>query len=457
MHLLRLSLRQRVAATLGLGTLLITSLLAAAMWNIATGYLLDQRMSSAIRQAEVNARLVNGTLVFGPEGLEALLKGLTGGRPDASILLERPVGWTTTGRQVSPASLPADLLALARDGVPAAQRAFVEGVPVIAVAYPTPAENGVYVELFDLIELDRTFRFLSALLVVGVVASALFAVGLGAWAGRRALRPLTELTAAAGRIAGGELGARLPEEGRDPDLAPIAATFNTTAEALERRVRRDARFAGDVSHELRSPLTTMVNAGEVLQRRRDELPPAAARAVELLTSELDRFQRMVVDLLEISRGDEGVPDPAPELIDLADLVRNVAGARSGPRLPVEAEEPAPLVRGDRRRMDRVVANLLDNAERHGGGAVRAAVMRRDGKVRLEVDDAGPGVPEELRERIFERFARGELAGMRGDDTGSGLGLALVAEHVARAGGTVRVECSEAGGARFVVELAEVAR
>jgi two-component system sensor histidine kinase MtrB len=452
--ILRLSLRRRVAATLGVGSLLLASVLAAVTWNLASGYLLDQRMHSAARQAEVNVRLVDGTLRFNPEGLEDLLTGITGGRADSSILLERPVGWTTSGRQVSPASLPDGLVDLARSGTPGRQRVTVEGVPVIAVAYPTGAEGGVYVELFDLLELEHTFRFLSAVLIVATVVSGLFGVGLGSWAGRRALRPLTELTAAAGRIAGGDLHARLPEGGADPDLEPLAATFNTTAAALEQRVRRDARFAGDVSHELRSPLTTMVNAAEVLRRRRDEMPPTAGRAVDLLTSELDRFQRMVVDLLDISRADAGAADPAPELIDLAELVRNVVAARPAARVHVECDEPAPLVRGDRRRLDRVVANLLDNAERHGGGAVLVAVLRRDGRVRLEVDDAGPGVPEPLRERIFERFARGELAGMRGDDTGSGLGLALVAEHVARAGGAVWVEDGPAGGARFVVELEE---
>ncbi|HVL85325.1 MAG TPA: ATP-binding protein [Pseudonocardia sp.] len=457
MSILRLSVRQRVALTLGGGSLVLTSVLAAATWNLAAGYLADQRLQSAARQAEVNVRLVDGTLAAGTGGLEDLLTGLTGGRPDSSILLERRQGWTTTGRQVAPEALPDRLVELARQGVPSRQRVVVQGLPVIAVAFPTRVENGVYVELFDLGELDRTIRFLSGVLVAGTVASALFGVALGSWAGRRALRPLTELTAAAGRIAGGDLAARLPAGGADPDLAQLAATFNATAEDLQRRVRRDARFAVDVSHELRSPLTTMVNAAEVLNRRRGEMPPAAARAVELLTSEIDRFQRMVVDLLEISRDDAGATDATPEDIDLADLVRNVAAAGPAAGVPVEVDARPPLVRGDRRRLDRVVANLLDNAERHGGGAVRIAILRRAGKVLLEIDDAGPGVPPEFRERVFERFARGELAGARGDDTGSGLGLALVAEHVARGGGCVRVQDAPAGGARFVVELGEVPR
>jgi signal transduction histidine kinase len=195
----------------------------------------------------------------------------------------------------------------------------------------------------------------------------------------------------------------------------------------------------------------MVNATELLSRRRGELPGTAVRAVDLLGAEVHRFQQMVVDLLEISREDQIGDRQVRETLDLAELVGNVlAGRDDAPDL--EAEGLPALVRGDRRRLERVVGNLLDNAGCYGGGAVRVAVCRRDGWLRLEVDDEGPGVPEELRERVFERFARGTRAGQRGTDTGSGLGLALVAQHVARHDGAVWVEDRPGGGARFVVEV-----
>jgi two-component system, OmpR family, sensor histidine kinase MtrB len=255
-------------------------------------------------------------------------------------------------------------------------------------------------------------------------------------------------------VAQGDLHARLPEQS-DPDLAPLAATFNATASALEQRVRRDARFAGDVSHELRSPLTTMVNASEVLQRRRAELPATARQAADLLAVEVQRFRHMVVDLLEIARLDQDVDKQALETVDLGTLVRSVAASRPGD-VPIEVEQPPPLVLADRRRLDRVVANLLDNAQRHAGGPVRVAVLRRQGCVRLEVDDAGPGVPAHLRDRVFERFAR-VAASHRRDDGGTGLGLAVVAQHVRAHAGTVWVEDRPGGGARFVVELPELSR
>jgi signal transduction histidine kinase len=185
----------------------------------------------------------------------------------------------------------------------------------------------------------------------------------------------------------------------------------------------------------------------VLRRRREHLPGTAGTALELLTSEVDRFARMVVELLEISRADQ-TDDPPPEELALDALVRNVIATRD--RVPVELE-PA-VVLADRRRMDRVLTNLLDNADRHAGGAVLVSARRNGSTVRLAVEDAGPGVPEQLRELIFERFARGVMAGSRGDDTGSGLGLALVREHVHRLGGRVWVEDREPRGSRFVVEL-----
>lgn len=448
----RLSLRWRVAVVLGIGSLLLTSALAVLVWNLTSGYMLRQREQSAIRQAEVNARLVDQALSTGSDGLEDLLTGLTTG-PDSTVLLYRPGQVLTSGRQVDPRVLPEELVELGRRDTPASQRLVVDGIPVLAVSLPISSTDGAYVELAPLVQLDQTFRFLSILLMAGVVVSGLLGVALGSWASRRALRPLTALTAAASRIAGGDLKARLPTQ-TDPDLAHLASTFNTTADALEQRVLRDARFAGDVSHELRSPLTTMVNAAAVLRRRRAEIPGTAGRALDLLTSEVDRFADMVVDLLEISRADQEADNTDLEIIDLSSLVDNVLDSRPGTDAPVRTGPPGPQVLGDRRRLDRVVNNLLDNAERHAGGAVRVAVLAQDGYARLEVDDAGPGVPPDVRDRIFNRFDRGNRAGSRGTDTGSGLGLALVAQHVQRHGGSVWVEDRPGGGARFVVEIPE---
>lgn len=449
----RLSLRWRVAAAFGAGSVLLTSMLAVAAWNLVSGYMLDQRQDSAVRQARVNVRLVEQALRTNSEGLDELLTGLSTG-PDSSILLHQPGHWVTSGRQVDLGRLPARFLALAKAGSAVEQRVRVAGIPVLAVALPVDRTASFYVELFPLLQLDQTFGFLSALLAAGVVASGVLGGGLGVWTSQRALRPLRGLTAAAARIAAGDLTARLPAQA-DRDLAQLETTFNATADALEQRIRRDARFAGDVSHELRSPLTTLVNVAEILEHHQDELPAPSREAVQLLTSVLQGFQQTVVDLLEISRGDQDADELALEPVDLADLVHGILAAALPDRpVPVSAQPAPVVVHADRRKLERIVANLVDNAHQHADGPVRIGITRLGATVRLEVEDAGPGVPVELRERIFERFARGVLSGRRGSSTGSGLGLALVAQHVAQHGGRVWVEERPGGGARFVVCLPE---
>ena len=444
----RLSLRWRVAVAFGLASVAVASLIGVATWKLATTYMLEQRRQSATLQASVNARLVDTALRSGSGSLGELLSGLVVD-PGSSILLARPQGLLTSGRAIETTDLPPSLLAPPADD-PSWLVTDIDGIPVLAISLQGVSPGTVYVQLFPLAELERIQSFLVLVLIAGAVASGLLGVGLGWWTSKRALRPLTELTTSAARVAGGDLQVRLPEQ-EDPDLAPLAATFNATVEALERRVRLDARFAGDISHELRSPLTTMVNAIEVLRHRRGAMPAAAGQAVDLLSSEIERFQQMLLDLLEISRADQDVDDRALESVDLAVLVAKVIDTTPIVCPPTIVGYPPP-VHADRRRLVRVVANLLANAERHGGGVVKVTVTERDGMARIEVDDNGPGVPVDQRAQIFERFARGSRAGERGHETGSGLGLALVARHVQLHSGAVWVEDRPGGGARFVVEL-----
>jgi two-component system sensor histidine kinase MtrB len=448
--LARVPVRSRVIAAFVLGSVAVSAVVAAVTWNLTTGYMMQQREQSVDRQAIVNARLVDGALARNSTDLAALLTGLASS-PEAAIFVRQRDGWITGGTvsdNIGPADMPTALLAAAGRGDTARQRIRVGGTPLVAVAMQLPRTGVSYVEVFPLRDLDRTFRFISLMLLGGVLATALLGATMGWWAGRRALRPLTELTAAAARIAHGDLSTRLPLRD-DKDLGPIAAAFNETAGDLQARVARDARFASDVSHELRSPVTTMAAAMEVLVRRRDEASPAARHAIDLLDTDLRRFRRLVGDLLEISRVDQGAFRLSAERLDLRELAANVV-ARTSP-VPVEATGPVPVL-GDRRRLEQAVSNLVDNAERHGRGLLRVGVCRVDGCARLEVDDAGPGVPVADRERIFERFARVSDRDRHVDDTGTGLGLALVAQHVRLHSGRVWVTDRPGGGARFVLEL-----
>ncbi len=452
--LTRVPLRTRVMVWFSLVSLAVAGALALATWHLATGYMIQQRETSAIRQAGGNAGLVESMLRRDSAGLEELLTGL-GAEAESAVLLVDDGEWISGGNLVDPKRLPAGFLRLVQDGTSAHQRTVVDGVPVLAVGLPLRNLAATYVEVTPTRELDRTFRFLSWILLAGTAATGLAGALLGRWAAIHALRPLRRFTDTATKAARGDLDARLPPT-RDPDLIPLADAFNDTTERLQRRVARDTRFAGDISHELRSPLTTMLNAMKVLQRRSADLPEGTRAAVDLLDTDLRRFRRMVDDLLEISRGEQDTDNSTFELLDLAKLVRITAG-RHGPVPPAALDiDATPWVLADRRRLERVLANLLDNAERHGRGLVRLGVLRRDGHARIEVDDAGPGVPADASEHIFERFARGSPADRDASDSGVGLGLALVSQHVHRHDGHAWVEQRPGGGARFVVEIPEVA-
>ena len=300
------------------------------------------------------------------------------------------------------------------------------------------------------------------LLVAGVVTTIL-GIAFGRFAASRSLRPLADVSRAAGAIAGGELDTRLDEEAADPDLEGLTLSFNAMVDQLQERIEREARFNSDVSHELRSPLTTLAASLEVLQADRDKLPPRSQRALQLLAADMQRFQRMVTDLLEMSRADAGPVDVFLEEVNVGELVeRSVEtglghmdgkGNGSAPPVLVDPGVRAWRVGADKRRFERVMVNLMENAANYGGGVVEIGVVPGAGDwVDVTVDDAGPGIEPAERNKVFERFYRGSVSGRRGTGTGTGLGLALVAEHMRVMHGTVRVESSPEGGARIVLSL-----
>ncbi len=212
----------------------------------------------------------------------------------------------------------------------------------------------------------------------------------------------------------------------------------------------DARFVADVAHELRGPLTTLIAAVEVISRGRAELPDRLAAAVEIVDVQVHDLRRLVLDLLDISRFDSGTASLELEPVQLGRFFAALLDAR-GDRADIWIEPGAEMVRADVRRLRQAVGNLLDNAERYAGGATAVIAERRAGSICLIVDDAGPGIAREDRQRVFGRFERGPL-GRTADPRGSGLGLALVSEHVRLHGGEVWVEEAPSGGARFVVAV-----
>ncbi len=363
----------------------------------------------------------------------------------ATMLYLQDHWYAMTGR---PSDLPPDLIETAIGGNVVQRRIEVGGQPVLAVGVPIGRQGDAFFEWHPLSSLDATLQRMKITLIAAAIATALVGLAVGRLASTLALRPLAELTRAADAVARGKLDARLPAE-NDKDLGGLARSFNQTAADLERRVAADARFAGDVSHELRTPLMTMLNSMQLIQNHRAELPAAVREPVELLGDDLDRFRRLVIDLLEISR-DDGGDRGSREIVRIADLVRAAADATAGREVTVvEPEAEALTLHADKRRLERVIANLVENAEDHAGGCKGVGVEAGGLGVIITVDDAGPGIAAEDRSRVFERFGRGETSG-RG--RGVGLGLAIVARHVQWHHGTIQVTDRPGGGARFVVEL-----
>lgn len=444
-----IGLRGTVTLSFAVGGLLLSLLLAVGTYLAARHYLVQQREQSALRQTYVDASVVlDGLRTQGarvPDVLDAV-----GAPADSQLVVQRSGRWFSSSLDLGPSALPSQVITGVGDGSVTYAWTQVRGRPAVVVGVPLREAGAQFYEVATAEELAST---LSTLLVV-LLAFAAVGTAAGAVAGRlaaaRVMAPLDDVAGAAARIAAGGLQTRLPPTS-DPDLATIVGSFNSMVEALEERIRRDARFAADVGHELRSPLTTLVASVEVIQRRRDELPERTRRAVDLIGVELDRFRRTLEDLLELGRLDAGVRGTVVPL-DAAELVAETLAAshRDPGLLHVEPGPVAPVVAADRWQLSRAVVNLLDNADRHGGGATRVRVGTVGDAVRVCVEDAGPGVPPQERTHVFERFVRG---GSRGSLPGSGLGLSLVAETAAAYGGRVWVEpATPAAGARFCLLL-----
>jgi two-component system sensor histidine kinase MtrB len=454
----RLGLRARLTLTYALGAAILSAFLAVTTFGLTRENLVKQHEDTAVSRAFNNALIVKSGLKPDTdtdiEGLIGSLATPEGAQP----VIEYRNQWISKNplkfdREALPQSLR-DQVALDN---PARMRFTHDGDPYIAVGVPITAAGvqTAYFEAVSLAEAQRTLENL-AITLIGASAITTMAGGLaGWWAARRALAPLLDVGTAAEAIAGGRLDTRLTV-GDDPDLDVLAVPFNHMAQALEDRVDRDARFASEVSHELRSPLMTLAASVEVLENSREEMPDRAQTALDLLSADVDRFQQLVEDLLEISRFDVGAIKLHLEEVLVAEMVIQAVSVLGGGGVPVRYDDEVStvVVRVDKRRFARVLANLLDNADKYAGGATSVSIELLDDVVQIAIEDEGNGVAEGEREVIFDRFSRGSEGGNRASDSGVGLGLALVDEHMRLHNGRVWVEGRRDGrsGARFVVEL-----
>jgi len=445
-----LRLRTRVTLFFSLTALVASLGLAVVTYAVSRSFLIDQRQQTAQTQAFANAKTVRDQLLIDQKFDVLDLRTESGGFP--VLVLDGEQFPLNASYPLE--AFPLELRTAVSQGETAQQRFEYLGDPYVAVGVNMPSVNAQYLEAFPMQSTQRTLRAISTALLIGSLVTMLLAGVLGWWASRRLLRPISRVSAAAGEIAAGGLDTRMPPED-DPDLDRLARSFNGMADAVQTRLEREARFASDVSHELRSPITALTAAVEVLDGRRDDLPDRTQQALDVVVSQVRRFDHMVMDLLELSRIDAGSTELHREEVDIRELIPRIAQRYGFGEVPIDIDaDVATVVRLDKLRFERILANLLENAREHGGGPVRVSLqLVGTTAMELSVDDAGPGVARGERSRIFERFARGSAARHR---VGTGLGLALVAEHAHAHGGEAWVEDRPGGGARFKVTLTEVA-
>ena len=452
-----IGLRSRILITFGLGSFALSLFLALATYNFTRSNLVEDREKNVIEQAYENAAQLAIDLRSNPSNTQTVIERLTANRP----LLYFRGTWTGDNARFSSNVIDRDMLvAIIDNREPRTMRIEVDKELVLAIGIPLDSADAAYFEFPSMQDVRSTLNSINLALTLAAIITTLLGIFLGAIVASRAVRPLTAASQAAQAIAGGRLDTRL-EETDDPDLSALTSSFNDMAAALELRVERDTRFTSDVSHELRSPLMTLAASVEVMHARREEMPERAQVALDLLIADVARFQGLVEDLLEISRFDAGAIRLNVEELLVGEFVRQAVAISSLPMTSVMVTSTADqiIIRGDRRRLARVIANLVDNGRAYGGGELEISVFVPDdedppSQVWITVEDHGLGVPLEERDLIFERFARGVVAGRRSGSDGAGLGLSLVDEHVKLHRGRVWVEERHDGseGACFIIEL-----
>ena len=310
-------------------------------------------------------------------------------------------------------------------------------------------------------ETRDTALLVGAGLIAGLTGAALLFTGLIS----SMRRPLEDLVDASGRLAGGDLDARVKVGGL-AETATLGGAFNEMAEELQRRAgerdqleRMKDEFVLTASHELRSPLTSVQGFAELLLLEREKLSPKQAETVEVILDNTRHLVRLLNDLLDLARSDAGrltirpVETEATGLIeDAVRTMRAQLDAR-GQELTLEVAHDLPQIEADRDRIRQVLVNLLTNANEYcPQGANIGVKARRDGaEVEIDVIDDGPGIPEQQLEHIFERFSRGD-AGETQRVGGTGLGLAISKSLIELHGGTIGAESTPGEGSIFRIRL-----
>jgi two-component system, OmpR family, sensor histidine kinase MtrB len=340
-------------------------------------------------------------------------------------------------------------------------------VPALAVGVPI----GTYYQLyyvFPFSQQQATLLLVQRILVGVGLALVVLLAAIASLVTRWVVLPVRHAAQAAQRLSAGHLEERMEVLGVD-DLAALATSFNEMAASLQGKLREleelsnvQRQFVSDVSHELRTPLSTIKMAADLLFESRADLDPAGARSAELLESQLERFESLLVDLLEISRFDAGAATLDTELVDVCDLVRRSAddaqqlAERRGTRIEFRLPATGCFAEADRRRVERILRNILVNAVEHGEGKDVVVTTAIDSDaVAVSVRDYGVGLRPGEEQKVFDRFWRADPARAR-TTGGSGLGLAISLEDARLHGGWLQAWGERGKGSVFRLTLPRVA-
>lgn len=323
--------------------------------------------------------------------------------------------------------------------------------------------------VFPLSQDEQNLQLVELSLVIAGLILVLALVGIAWFVSRQVVTPVRMAAGIAERLAAGRLEERMRVRGED-DLASLANSFNKMAANLQNQIRRleelsrvQRRFVSDVSHELRTPLTTVRMAADLIHEARDSFDPVVARSAELLQNQLDRFEELLADLLEISRFDAGAAILDAEPVDLRALVQRVVDSsaplaeRKGSAVIVEAPDEPCVAEVDARRIDRVLRNLVVNAIEHGEGRdVVIKIATSDDAVAVAVRDHGVGLRPGESSLVFNRFWRADPARAR-TTGGTGLGLAIALEDARLHHGWLQAWGEPGGGSQFRLTVPRTTR
>ena len=487
----RSSLRMRVIVTTMLLGSIVTAIIGSILFAQVAEGLVRQAITAATNDAAQEVRnaqeLFDAANRSDDTSLNALADGIMGeiAPADQSLrptLLTRSLGNDHDARITTLGSDGVDLddipvaLAEALEDDPSNQQVMVTDVVLGAagttvasvivgarVAISRAGPHNLYL-IYPMIREQGTIDLIRQWFAVGGLA-LLGLTGAVAWvATSMVARPVGQAARVSQQMARGHLDERLTVRGSD-ELDQLAMSFNTMADSIQSQIRQletlsilQQRFVSDVSHELRTPLTTIRMAGEVLHASREDFTAPVGRAAELLYEELDRFEELLTELLEISRYDSGAADLEIDEIDLRGVIRQVVGSLTelsrhmGSEVKLSLPDRPVLVEVDQRRVSRIMRNVVANALDHGEGKpIQICLSERDEAVAVTVRDHGVGLTRDQADMVFDRFWRGDPARNR-TTGGTGLGLAISLEDAHLHGGHLQVAGRPGEGAVFRLTL-----